>query len=340
MTAINRDPTPPGPVTELFDRLDQLHLEAGRPSMRQIATRAGRGRISSSTVHNVFRSSRVPRWAFLEYIVTALHGDTAEFQALWQAAWQAENNAAVARVGSPDVTPSSPALAEFATSKPPRRIWSTEIPSRNLDFTGRLVEMEALRTNLELRPHPAAQVISGMGGVGKTEIATEYIHRYRDRYEIIWWIRAEHHDRVRDALVKLAQRLEVRPAGTESGRDRTIAAVLHALASGTRQSWLLVFDNAAQPLELQRYLPTCPPGGHIIITSRLQNWPGYLETDSIEVAPFTEDEAISFLRRRVRLSVRTRDSPRARMSGESARRDAWRIRLGICPSRSSMPRLT
>jgi tetratricopeptide (TPR) repeat protein len=301
VTAINRDPTPPGPVTELFDRLDQLHLKAGRPSMREIALRVGRGRISSSTVHNVFRSSRVPRWAFLEDIVIALHGDTAEFQALWQAAWQAENKTAPSHATSADVARSGPASAEPATPGPSQPIWSTEIPSRNLNFTGRAAELEALHTNLVLhsRPHPSAQVISGMGGIGKTEIATEYIHRHRDEYEIIWWIRAEHHDRVRDALVSLGQRLELRLAGGGGGRDRTIAAVLEALESGVRPRWLLVYDNAAQPLDLQRYLPTCPPGGHIIITSRLQNWPGYIEADSIEVSPFTEEEAISFLRRRV-----------------------------------------
>jgi hypothetical protein len=324
VTAIHRDPTPPGPVTELFDRLDRLHLAAGRPSMREIAARAGRGRISSSTVHNVFRSSRVPRWAFLEDIVKVLHGDTAEFLSLWQAAWQAENKAATSRPSSPDVTPSSPGPVESATSGPPQRIWSTEIPSRNLNFTGRVAELEALRANLVLRdrPHPPAQVISGMGGIGKTEIATEYIHLHRDEYEIIWWIRAEHHDRVRDALVSLGQRLELRLAATGSGRDRTIAAVLQALESGIRPNWLLVFDNAAQPLDLQRYLPTCPPGGHIIITSRLQNWPGYIEADSIEVSPFTEEEAISFLRRRVPVLGRTGrlgEEEDERRSSEAAR---------------------
>lgn len=301
MTAINRDPPPPGPVADLFDRLDQLHLAAGRPSMREIALRAGRGRISSSTVHNVFRSSRVPRWSFLEYIVIALGGDSAEFQALWQTAWQAEHKSAPARATSPDPAPSSQGSAEPVTARASQPIWSTEIPSRNGNFTGRVAELEALRANLVLRgrPHPPAQVISGMGGIGKTEIATEYIHRHRDDYDIIWWIRAEHHDRVRDALVSLGQRLELRLAGGGGGRDRTIAAVLEALESGVRPHWLLVFDNAVQPLDLQRYLPMCPPGGHIIITSRLQNWPGYIEADSIEVLPFTEEEAISFLRRRV-----------------------------------------
>ena len=76
MAAIKREPLPPpGPIADLFDRLDDLHSKAGRPSMREIAIRAGRGNISSSTVHNLFRRSQVPRWAFLEQVVRALGGE-------------------------------------------------------------------------------------------------------------------------------------------------------------------------------------------------------------------------------------------------------------------------
>jgi hypothetical protein len=268
----------------------------------------------------MFRGPRVPKWGFLELVVEELRGDLGEFRILWQSARVVENAeagveqdepGAVPPVSGP-VTPAvekiAPAVtvpeatpAESAVPIPSRRLWSSEIPQRNSHFTGRVAELDALRANLvrEDRPHPPAQLISGMGGIGKTEIATEYIHRHRDKYEIIWWIRAEHTDRVRDALVKLGQRLDVRPAGQEGGRDRTIAAVLGALAHGVQANWLLVYDNAAQPLDLQPYLPACPPNGHIIITSRLQNWPGYIEKDNVGVSPFTKDEAISFLRRRV-----------------------------------------
>jgi tetratricopeptide (TPR) repeat protein len=315
--AIKREPSPSGPIKDLFDRLHVIHLAAGQPSMREIERRIGRGVVSSSTIHNMFRGPRVPKWGFLELVVEALRGDVAEFRDLWQAARLAEEaadnpimisttgNGGSLAVQPEPVTPAISSLhatpAGIAGPGTSQRIWSNEIPQRNLHFTGRTAELEALRANLtrDDRAHPAAQLISGMGGVGKTEIATEYIHLHRHKYEIIWWIRAEQTDRVRDALVKLGQRLEVRPAGPEGGRDRTIAAVLDALASGTRPNWLLVYDNAAQPLELQRYLPTCLPGGHIIITSRLQDWPGYIEKDNVAVSPFTKDEAVSFLRRRV-----------------------------------------
>jgi tetratricopeptide (TPR) repeat protein len=317
--AVKREPTSPGPITDLFARLDDLHSRAGRPSMREIAIRAGRGNISSSTVHNIFRSSRVPKWGFLEQVVRALGGgpDRDDFLLLWQAAWRAENGEA--RGGPPNDTQPQITAAQRSGLTPrvvresrtgmfggrqdgphrPHRIWSNEIPARNLNFTGRVAELEAMSGNLTGSQAPRVQVICGMGGIGKTELATEYVYRNIEHYEVIWWIRAEHHDRVRDALVKLAQRLELRQATTDSGRDRTITAVLEALQSGDRTNWLLVYDNAVSLLDLQRYLPACPPGGHILITSRELTWPGYIIADPIEVAPFTEDEAVSFLRQRV-----------------------------------------
>jgi hypothetical protein len=141
------------------------------------------------------------------------------------------------------------------------------------------------------------QVIAGMGGIGKTELAAEYVHRNIDKYEIIWWIQAEHHDRIREALIKLAQRLELRQASAD--RDRSIAAVPDRLQSEIRSAWLLVYDNAGNPLDIQRYLPPGRPDGHIIITSRLLSWPSYVAADSIEITRFTEQEAVGFLRRRV-----------------------------------------
>jgi tetratricopeptide (TPR) repeat protein len=325
VAAIKREPTPPpGPIADLFDRLDDLHSKAGRPSMREIAIRAGRGNISSSTVHNVFRRSQVPRWTFLEQIVKALGGqlDRPAFLSLWEAAWRAENN-----VAAPQWAPADPALPQAREGshlaeppqwppaeapqggaargwiepmpRPSQRIWSNEIPSRNLNFTGREAELHQLSDNLFTGQPPHVQVISGMGGIGKTELATEYIHRNIDTYEIIWWIRAEQPDRVRDALVRLGQRLELRQAATDSARDRTVAAVLETLQSGPWSNWLLIFDNAANPLDLERYIPASRPEGHVIITARQPNWPSFIVADSIEVPPFSDAESVSYLRRTV-----------------------------------------
>jgi tetratricopeptide (TPR) repeat protein len=324
VAAIKREPIPPpGPIADLFDRLDELHSKAGRPSMREIATRAGRGEISSSTVHNIFSSPKVPRWTFLEHVIKALGGarERELYHTLWDAAWRAENDIAPhARAPTdralpaeriedhPGHVPLGPRQAAQQgevrgwTDARPRashRIWSNEIPSRKPNFTGRAAALTLLSDNLSGREPPLVQVISGVGGIGKTELATEYIHRNIGTYEIIWWIRAEHQDRVRDALVRLGQRLELRQASTDNARDRTVAAVLETLQSDARASWLLVFDNAADLLDLQRYIPASRPNGHVIITARQPNWPSNVDAGSIEVSPFTDDESVSFLRHTV-----------------------------------------
>jgi tetratricopeptide (TPR) repeat protein len=325
MGAVKRNQTPPGPITALFDRLHAIHLAAGLPSMREIALGIGRGVISSSTIHNMFRGPRVPRWSFLKLVVQQLHGDVAEFQGLWQAARLADNEHEESHVRSSGEGRFPERREESAAAESSRRIWSIEVPDRNPDFNGRVAELNALHANLIAsgREHPRLQIISGPGGIGKSEIAAEYAYRYQDDYEIVWWIGADRHDRIRNALVKLAQQLNFRSAVPDGGRARMVAMVLQALESAEFPSWLLIYDDAGQPMDMRGYLPSmCPRGGHVIITSRMQNWPDYVRADSIEVGQFTEEEAVAFLRRRIpalALSERLHKEEDARRSAEASR---------------------
>ena len=63
---------------------------------------------------------------------------------------------------------------------------------RNTHFTGRkdiLSELRAALTSGE--PATWKQAVTGMGGVGKTQITLEYIYRHMAEYQIIWWVRSE-----------------------------------------------------------------------------------------------------------------------------------------------------
>ncbi|MBV9382730.1 MAG: tetratricopeptide repeat protein [Streptosporangiaceae bacterium] len=175
-------------------------------------------------------------------------------------------------------------------------VWGN-VPQRNKNFTGRSEILSLLRAGLSssvtvVLPH----ALQGMGGVGKTQLAIEYAHRYRSEYDLIWWIPADQPPLVRSSLAALAPHLGLPPA-TASGIEAAAAAVLDALRRGEPYAkWLLVFDNADQPEDINDVIPRGP--GDVIVTSRNHRWESVVETVSVDV--FTRDESIEFLGKRVR----------------------------------------
>ena len=72
-------------------------------------------------------------------------------------------------------------------------------------------------------------------------------------------------------------------------------AALEELRRDTTPHWLLIFDNADDPKQLEPYLPT--GSGHVLITSRNQAWTHSAEP--LEVDVFTRDESVGHLLRHV-----------------------------------------
>ncbi len=135
----------------------------------------------------------------------------------------------------------------------PVRIWGG-IPMRNPDFTGRETLLSNLRKALETRSAASVlpQTLHGMGGVGKTQLAVEFVYRYADQYDVVWWISAEQQSLVLQSLFDLSRRL-----GLPQTEDLRQAAtmVIDALAS-TRLRWLLVYDNALDPDDITGLVPS------------------------------------------------------------------------------------
>jgi cellulose biosynthesis protein BcsQ len=178
----------------------------------------------------------------------------------------------------------------YPASQPP--IWN--VPQRHVAFTGRTALLEGLRDRLAASVTVVVpQALYGLGGVGKTQVAIEYAHRFAADYDVVWWISAEQPALVRAALGDLAARLGL--PEVESVAERA-DAVLDALRRGepTRR-WLLVFDNADDPEAIRPYLPQGT--GHLLLTSRNVAWSR--QASAVEVGVFHREESMALLRSRV-----------------------------------------
>lgn len=167
-----------------------------------------------------------------------------------------------------------------------------DIPIRNRNFTGRVELLDRLSSALEQDSTTSVlpPALNGMGGVGKTQLVNEYVHRHLDQYDLIWWMPAEETSTVLSALTQLAQRLDLPVADDQQETART---VLNWLAGSDRE-WLLVYDNADDPSRLTPLLPST--GGHVIVTTRNEEWNRI--GISIEVDVFRRDESIQLLTNR------------------------------------------
>ena len=190
------------------------------------------------------------------------------------------------------------------------RVWN--IPARNPGFTGRDGMLVAVRDRLLAGDRAVVQALQGQAGVGKTQLAIEYAHRFAEAYDVAWWVNAEQAGLIGDQFAALGAALGcVQPgAGTEAVR----AAVLADLHQWGR--WLLVFDNAENPTDVRPWLPG--GDGHVLITSRLRSW---AEIGApVEVDVLARAESVALLRDRAtglgaadadRLAVQLGDLPLA-----------------------------
>ncbi|MFF3690999.1 FxSxx-COOH system tetratricopeptide repeat protein [Streptomyces sp. NPDC002187] len=200
------------------------------------------------------------------------------------------------------------------------RVWN--LPTRNAGFTGRDALLVHLRQALASGSRVAVQALRGRGGVGKTQLAIEYGHRFAGEYELAWWIRSEDPALIPDQLAELAVKTGAAHADTPP------AQALEALAEElrTRARWLLVFDNAEDPAALGPYLPG--GNGHVLITSRNPDWQD--AAIAVEVDRFARTESIALLRARVpglaerdadRLAQELEDLPLALVQAAALLRD-------------------
>jgi hypothetical protein len=146
----------------------------------------------------------------------------------------------------------------------PPQVWN--VPARNPHFIGRGNLLRQLRERLRSGEGTlVVQALYGLGGVGKSQLAMEYAHRFAADYDLVWWIDAEQPVLIAEQLASLGDKLDL-PIGLTV--VETVEIVLAELR--LRQRWLLIFDNAERPQHIADYRPG--GSGHVLVTSRSPGW--------------------------------------------------------------------
>ncbi|MFD0317551.1 FxSxx-COOH system tetratricopeptide repeat protein [Streptomyces flavalbus] len=187
----------------------------------------------------------------------------------------------------PDTAP------EPRPSGPPPTVWGG-VPPRNPHFTGREGLLRTLRERLTADgAAEIPQVLTDMGGVGKTQTAVEYVYRHAHDHDLVWWFGAHERAGLVSGFRELATALGL---PTPPGRDDAVPRVREALRAGDLyRRWLLVFDNAEDIETVRPFLPLGGPGA-VLVTSRSPQWAHVART--LDVGVFSRAESVALLRHR------------------------------------------
>ena len=181
-----------------------------------------------------------------------------------------------------------------------------QVPSRNPCFCGRNVELRVIAGQLKNTENSCAHAaICGLGGVGKTSLAVEFLWRQRKEYPGgIFWISGENNNLFEISLSEMARQI-----GTfEKDFSNLLSRTLQWLRRRDKL-WCLIIDNLDE-LEMSANMRKLVTGhwkqearGHIIITTRrepteLEEETGIEEACCVELKCLTEDEGLQFLRTR------------------------------------------
>ncbi len=189
-------------------------------------------------------------------------------------------------------------MAPQPSEQAPLQVWHVPL-RRNPFFTGREAMLwrlqEVLEPPCEAIARAPSVALTGLPGIGKTQIALEYAYRAALHYSAVLWVSAETSETLLTSFVSIAAVLTL-PERQEPDQRKLVQAVMHWL--NNHDGWLLIYDNVEDLGLLTSYLPTTRTGS-ILITTRLHALGGIAEPLFID--PMTPEEGLDFLLRRTRL---------------------------------------
>lgn len=167
----------------------------------------------------------------------------------------------------------------------------------NPHFVGREDELRQLETHLRAgSPTAIGQVAAatGLGGIGKTQLAVEYAHRYVPRYPGgVFWLDMEDEKAIASQVAACGgpQGMDL-PAFDALSLEEQVARVKKEWEKATPR--LVVFDNADDSRAVDEWRPVTG-GCRVLITSRRTKWPSGLGLAQVQLDTLPRDKAVELL---------------------------------------------
>lgn len=178
------------------------------------------------------------------------------------------------------------------------RLASELLPSKNLATASGVVALRQF-------------ALCGFGGIGKTEIAREFARRHKTCFDAVFWVVADeiakldhHYQQISLALGledpadcknQVVSREVVKGWLSNPRKQLSRSDELVQPGASSEATWLLIFDNADDPMILADYWPQ--GSGSILITSRdpLAKSMFTRRPSGLDLGPLTQQDSLSLL---------------------------------------------
>ncbi|CQD07254.1 ankyrin repeat domain protein [Wolbachia endosymbiont wPip_Mol of Culex molestus] len=195
-------------------------------------------------------------------------------------------------------------------------------------FTGRNSELKALHDALQRSTGRQAVIlqvatISGLGGVGKSELARKYACEYKEHYDgNLVWVNAGTQKDLEESFKGLAKELNRRlPEGSkifitdeDTEQEKGIRSIIKSVYRYFKDvKSLFIFDNAREYKYIRKFLPSSLHSRHkkpyVLITSHDQKWDSVEEGDIkvIRLNEFCKTEACEFVKKALNIEDNLQD---------------------------------
>ncbi|MEV4968264.1 tetratricopeptide repeat protein [Streptomyces sp. NPDC053808] len=288
----HRGPSPGQTPREWFAGLLRAHIEergGGSYEELVVATEQAHLRVAKSTLGDALSGKRTPRLETVQNLVTALHHrqglpgrpELRDWERDYEHLLDLQSDRRTGTRSAADAR----AASEGRTW--PRRFGPLPEPAHSF----------LARPALRVPPGPGRFLLTGAGGVGKTQTAAEHVREclLAGDLDLVVWVTATTREDIVAGLAEAAAEL----TGSTGPNAELTAARLERWLAGTRRTWCVVLDDLARPQDLEGLWPPHSTNGVTLVTTRRQDAALQARGTVIDLTLFDAHESLAYLTSRL-----------------------------------------